>query len=127
MATNPFVFIESVSSSKRHLMTDEEEERAYVPFLTNRNLSYFPDTIGDANRMNQLGHVPKRLQYDYYFYALRPRKRFAGKWAKPAKSVDLEAIRERYQCNYSRANEMLSLLTPQQLEAIHAALEKGGK
>ena len=77
--------------------------------------------------MNQLGQLPKRLQYDYYFHALRSRKRFTGKWSKPAKSVDVEAIRERFNCNYKRACEMYELMNADQLEALHESLEKGGK
>jgi len=129
--SNPFTYIESLSSSKRHLLRDTENnelaERSYVAFLTNRNFSLFPDTLGDANTMNRLGHLPNRLQYDYYFYSLRPRKRFSGKWAKTIENTDLNAIMERFQCGYRRAVEIMQLLTPEELKLVHLALEKGGK
>lgn len=128
---NPFTYIESLSSSKRHLLrntdNDEAAEKSYVAFLTNRNFSFFPDTLGDANIMNRLWQLPGRLQYDYYFHSLRPRKRFTGKWAKTIKNTDIEAVMECFQYGYRRAVETLRILTPSQLKDVHAALGKGGK
>lgn len=129
--TNPFTYIESLSSSKRHLLrgteNDELAERSYASFLTNRNFSLFSDALGDANTMNRLSHLPNRLQYDYYFFNLRSRKRFSGKWAKPIQNNDLDAVLERFQCGHRKALEILRILTPEELKSVHVAVEKGGK
>ena len=128
---NPFIYIESISSSKHHIMKGTENdilaEKGYLPFLTNRNLSYFPDTLGDANVMNRLGQLDNRMQYDYYFHTLRPRRRFSGKWGKAVKTTDLDAICERFNCSYRKAMDILPILSPAEFQRIHAALEKGGK
>ena len=55
--TNPFDFVNSINFNKHDLMTgtenDELAEKSYVPFLTNRSLSYFTDTILYANNWCQ--------------------------------------------------------------------------
>ena len=63
---NPFDFINSVSHNKKDLITDSENpefaEKLYQPFLVNRGLSYFPDTILYANEMNQRFEAPNGWQ-----------------------------------------------------------------
>ena len=42
----PFDFVNSINVSKDNLIEkDPNCEKDYVPFLTNRALSYFPDTV----------------------------------------------------------------------------------
>lgn len=129
--TNPFTYIESITSSKRHMMkvteNDELAEKGYLPFITNRNLSYFPDTLGDANIINRFSHLSNRMQYDYYFYSLRPKRRFSGKWGKVNKTDDIAAICERFKCSYKKALEILLILSPSELQNVYSAIEKGGK
>ena len=62
---SPFDFVNSINYSKKNLMVDEQSEEEYIPFLTNRALSYFPDTILYAQEMNINGHIDKKLQYNY--------------------------------------------------------------
>ena len=65
--TNPFDYINAINVSKKNLMrgsnNDTIAEKEYSPFLTNRALSYFSDTIGYANEMNQRHHVNHLLQF----------------------------------------------------------------
>lgn len=128
---NPFTYVESVTNSKHHMMkgteNDDLAEKGYLPFITNRNLSYFPDTLGDANIMNRLSQLPNRMQYDYYFHSLRPKRRFSGKWGKAAKTDDIDAICECFKCSYKKALEILLILSQDELQQVHLALEKGGK
>jgi hypothetical protein len=42
-------------------MKDDIDEKAYNPFLVNRTLSYFQDTIAYANIMNQYNQTKKKI------------------------------------------------------------------
>ena len=65
----PFDFVNSINITKKNLMrgsyNDELSEKAYIPFLTNRSLSYFTDTLLYANEMNRYSTLDNKLQYEY--------------------------------------------------------------
>jgi len=126
---NPFDFVNSINHSKKDLMTgtenDELVEKSYAPFLVNRSLSYFTDTILYANEINQYHNIDNKLQFHYLLNSIRPQKRFA-KWAKKQDSGDLEAVKEYYGYNNEKALQALSLLSTVQIEEIKNQLEKGG-
>jgi uncharacterized protein YccT (UPF0319 family) len=121
---NPFDFVNSINNGK-YVMDDDAKEQAYVPFLVNRALSYFPDTIVAANRANMMHDADNKLQYDYLINTIKPRKRFS-KWAKKHEDRDIDFVMEHYNYNYENAVTALSLLTKQQLETIKNKYNKGG-
>lgn len=127
--TKPFDYVTSVSYSKKDLMSgtenDELAEAGYVPFLTNRSLSNFPDTVLYAQEMNMNSHLDNKLQYSYFLNSIRPSKRFS-KWAKKEVNSDLDAVREYYGYSYDKAKTALQILTPDQIRTIKEKLEKGG-
>jgi len=104
---------------------DELAEKEYNAFLTNRSLSYFPDTIGYANEMNLYHFLDKKLQYDFFINIVRPRKRFS-KWSKKIENDDLNLIKEYYGYNDQKALHALSILNKNEIEIIKTKLEKGG-
>lgn len=122
---NPFDYVSAINDTKKNLIEDEATEKAYNPFLTNRALSYFPDTIIDANVMNVFNHLDRKLQFDYLINKVRRSKRFS-KWGKRKEDKDLELIQQYYGYNTRRAKEALSILSKPQLEMIKEKLEKGG-
>jgi hypothetical protein len=130
MANNPFVYVESVSYTKKNLMrgtaNDDLGEKAYNPFIVNRSLSYHQDTILYANEMNIRSHLNNKPQYEYLLNSLRKRKRYA-KWAKQSPDAFVEMIMEYYGYGRSKAEEALRILTDEQLAMIEVALDKGGK
>jgi len=120
-------FLTAINLSKKNLMEDDPlTEREYTPFVINRTLSYFQDTVLDANEMNLRPHVDNRLQNDYFLNSVRKKKRFS-RWLKPEKNEDIDAIREYYSCSYRKAHEIVKLLTGEQLSLIHKRLERGGR
>lgn len=127
--SNPFDYVSAINFTKKDLMTDtgndDLAESGYVPFLTNRALSYFPDTILYANEMNMNNHLDNKLQFHYLINSIRPKKRFS-KWAKRQEDNDIEALMEYYGYNRSKAEAAISLLSPDQLENIKKRLNKGG-
>jgi hypothetical protein len=125
-----FDYVNAINFSKKDLMTDTENdelaEAGYAPFLTNRSLSYFPDTVLYANEMNMHHHLDNKLQFHYLINSIRPKKRFS-KWAKRQEDNDLEAIKEYYGYNNAKSEAALSLLSPEQIQEIKKRLNKGGR
>jgi len=114
----PFTFIDSISWSKEDIY-DEETAVSYVPFIVNRHLSLFKDTVLYANDVNMVPNMPKYSQYLFFLNSIPKRKRFA-KWNKRVENEDIAAISMVYQCNRQRAEEISELLTPPQLTAVKA-------
>lgn len=120
----PFDFINSINNGK-DIMVDEATENAYVPFVVNRGLSYFADTIMYANALNQVVNIDNKLQYHYLINTITPRKRFS-KWAKKDDDSNIELVMNNYNYSYEKAVQALSLLTKQQLDALKNKNNKGG-
>tara|TARA_B100001939_G_C16925077_1_gene611198 strand:+ start:364 stop:771 length:408 start_codon:yes stop_codon:yes gene_type:complete len=119
-------FLTAINLSKKNIMEEDSlAEKEYPPFVINRSLSYFQDTVLYANEMNLRGHIDNRLQNDYFLNSIRKKKRFS-RWLKPEQNEDINAIKEYYCCNDVRAHEILRVLTGEQLSLIHKRLERGG-
>ena len=96
-------FLKAINLTKENLIeNDSLAEKEYVPFVINRTMSYFPDTVLYANEMNLRGHLDNRLQNDYLLNSIRKKKRFS-RWLKAEKNEDVDAIKEYYSCNYMKA------------------------
>lgn len=118
-------YLDSLNFQKNHVMSDSRDEKDYYPFMVNRCMSYFPDSILQANQMNAVWHTPKRMQYDYFFHGLRPRKRFS-KWQKTQHPRELEIIKQYFGYSTQKALDILPLLTEQDMKIIYKELNKGG-
>lgn len=121
----PFDIVADVSFKKQRLVNDELTEKQYQPFLINRALSYFSDTILYAQEMNKNIHLDNQLQFDYLFCTIRKRNRFS-KWVKKVENEDISAIQEYYGFSYQKALDALKVLNPSQVSDIKRRLEKGG-
>ena len=126
----PFDFVNSINFTKKNLMrgsdNDELSEKSYAPYLTNKSLSYFTDTLLYANEMNKLHFLDNKLQYEFFLNSIRKKKRFA-KWAKADKNDDLVMISEYYQISLSKAKEAIRILSHEQLSTIRNKMEQGIK
>jgi hypothetical protein len=124
--TSPFDFLNSINTSKKNLIAEDPGlEKDYKPFLMNRGLSYFQDTIMYANQMNICRDLDPKLQYDFLISTIRPRKRFS-KWFKKEDDSDVEAVKEYYGYSNSQAVQAISILSSDQIKIIKTSLEKGG-
>jgi hypothetical protein len=127
--SKPFDYVNSVNFSKENMMrnteNDELAEKGYDPFLTNRSLSYFDDTIGMANEMNFRHHADKILQYEFLLNTIRKRKRFS-KWIKPEKDDTVKTLQEFYGYSRRKAEEAANVLSNGQINEIKNKLEQGG-
>lgn len=102
------------------------EEKDYVPYMVNRSLSYFNDTVLLANEMNRYHHIDGKLQYHFLLNIVRKRKRFS-KWVKPETINDIEAVKEYYGYSNDKARQVLPLLSPDSLNKIKNKVQKGGR
>ena len=121
-----FEFIKSINQTKKDLIKDEPlAEKDYKPFLVNRGLSFFQDTVLQVNEMNRLHFLDNKLQFDYLLNSIRPRKRWS-KWLKPDKIDNLEVVKEYYGFGNEKAKEALEILTDADIEYIKDKFIKGG-
>ena len=123
---NPFKFTDAINYTKQDIMIDDITEKAYNPFLINRSLSYFPDTVLAANEMNRNHHIDNRLQFDFFINIIRKRKRFS-KWFKPEQISDLEIVKEYYGYSNEKARQVLTLLSTEQINELKTKVAKGGR
>jgi hypothetical protein len=129
VSTDPlFQYIKAVSQTKEYLLNTSLSEKDYLPFMVNRGLSYFPDTIMLVNQMNINCHLSKKMQQDYYYVAVRPRARYS-KWFKAdqASYTDFSVIKEYYKYNDQKTSDALRILSDDQINDIRKKLEKGGQ
>ena len=126
MSVSPFDYLNSINFTKQDIMMDDQAEKGYAPFMVNRGLSYFPDTVAFANEMNRYHHLDNRLQFDFLINITRKRKRFS-KWAKAQPESDIDAVKEYYGYSNEKARQALTLLSPEQIKIIKTKVSKGGK
>ena len=121
-------YTNSINYTKEPLLDTEDEEwtKKYPPFIVNKCLAPFPDTILLVNEINQLHHLDKKLQFDFLLNSLRTRKRYAP-WMKAKKLKNLEYVKEFYGYNNEKAKIALDILTDEQISAIKQKMIKGGK
>lgn len=122
---SPFDYLNSINYNKTDVMVDDISEKTYNSFMINRSLSYFPDTVGLANVMNQHHHVDSKLAYHFLINIIRKRKRFS-KWMKPETESDIEVVKQYYGYSNEKARQVLSLLSPEQITIIKQKVSKGG-
>ena len=121
-------YLNAINFSKERLMDSEDEqwEKKYPPFIVNKCLAPFPDTIFLVNEMNKHHHLDKKLQFDFLLNSLRTRKRYTP-WLKASKQKNLEYVKEYYGYSNEKAKAALSILNDEQIKTIMNSLDKGGK
>lgn len=121
----PFDFINAISHTKQDLMEAENWESQYKSYVINKGLSFYPDTVIQANEMNSRPHLDKRMQFSFLINIIRSKKRYS-KWLKPEKLNDLEVVQEYYGYSKEKARQVLPLLSDEQINYIKLRIKKGG-
>ena len=123
----PFEFITAINQTKEDLFVDPQASKDYSPFLVNKGLSFFHDTVVQANMMNLHPSIPKDWQFYFLLNSVTKKKRYS-KWAKADKATQsLLLVQEYYGYSSEKAKEALSILSDEQLNEIKQKLNKGGK
>ena len=120
-------WLNSINRSKLNLIDDDYgAEKEYPPFIINKCMSGFIDTVLIANEMNIHSDLPKKMQYDFFINIVRPKKRFSP-WLRKEKINSLELVKKYYHYNDEKARSALKLLSEEQLEFIKQRKKTGGK
>ena len=120
-------YLNAINHTKERLLDseDDEWEKKYPPFIINKCVYPFQDTIMLVNEINQLPHLDKKLQFDFLLNSIRSRKRFTP-WLKASKIEDLEYVKEYYGYSNDKAKQALDILTDEQIATVKQKLRKGG-
>lgn len=120
-------WLNSINQTKKNIMNeDPSSEKEYAPYIINRCLSGFVDTILYVNELNLNSHLDKKLQYDFYLNSIRTKKRFSP-WMRKEEIKDLELVKSYYGYSNEKAKQALNILNKEQLKHIKLQLDTGGK
>lgn len=123
-----FDFLNTINDTKKNLMNiDPGCERIYVPFVINKSLSYFPETLFESNMMNFYNNLSKKMQYDYYLLKLSKKKRFC-KWHKDKTTniEEIQIIKAYYGYSDKKAIEASKILSKNEIETLKKLLNTDG-
>ena len=121
-------YLKSLNETKDHLLDSDDPmwEKKYSPYIINKCLAPFNDTIMLVNEMNMRHHLDSKLQYDFLLNTIRSKKRYAP-WVKASKLKDLEYVKEYYGYSNEKAKAALKILDDEQINTIKSSLNKGGR
>lgn len=122
MATNkitPFTFINSITYDKKDLIKDDPDVlKSYSAYVVNRGLSYFIDTVLQANEMNIANHIDPDMQYYYLMNSISKKKRFS-KWNKNSDEI-LDLIQKEFGVRREIAKQYKKILSTDQIQLIRS-------
>ena len=125
---SPFDFINAINLTKKDLLTEDRVAiKDYTPYLVNRGLSYFPDTILYANEMNVNTGIPNDWQFYFFLNSIPKKKRFSKWFKKDSDTESFNLVKEYFKYSDEKTKEALTILTDTQLAMIKEKLYKGGK
>lgn len=123
----PFDFLNAINENKKDLFQDPQAEKDYSPFMINRGLSFFPDTVLYVNEMNKSAQIPAKWQFDFLKNSIPKKKRFSKWHKKDATTEQLKLVMKHYKYSEKRALEVLSILSTKQVAEIQAQYDHGGR
>ena len=117
-----------MNETKENLMESDDPmwEKKYSPFIINKCLAPFNDTIMLVTEMNMRHHLDSKLQYDFLLNTIRSKKRYAP-WVKADKLKNLQIVKEYYGYSNEKAKQALSILNDDQITTIKNSLNKSGR
>ena len=121
-------YLKAINKTKEKLMDTHDAmwEKRYAPFIVNKWLAPFPDTVHLVNEMNMSHHLDSKLQFDFLLNSLRSRDRYTP-WLKAKKIKNIEYVKEYYGYSNEKAKAALDVLNDEQIKTIKDSLSKGGK
>ena len=126
---NPFDYVNDINFNKTNIIKNSDNpelaEKLYTPYLVNKALSQFSDTVRIANEMNIHHQLDKKLQFDFLINIIRKKKRFT-KWAKKIDDENIELVMLHYGYSYEKAKQVLPLLSDDQIITIKKKRFEGG-
>jgi len=120
-------YLNAINYTKESLLDTEDEsvEKEYTPFVVNRCLSYFIDTVLYVNEMNRLPHTDKKMQFEYLLTSIRKNKRYS-KWLKRESEENLDLVKQFYGYSDTKAREILDIITDDDIIWMKQMIDTGG-
>lgn len=125
--STPFDFINAITQTKENLFVDPQSVKDYNPFMVNRGLSNFSDTILYANQMNINYDIPVEWQFQFLINTITKKKRFSKWHKKETNSKYFNVVKEYFHYSDEKTKQALDILSDEQLLIIEQKLYKGGK
>ena len=120
-------WLNSINFNKDNLIDEDPDmEKQYPSYIVNRCLSGHIDSILFANEMNMRPNLSKKLQYDFFLNSLRKRKRYSP-WIRKEQLENLDLVKSYYGYSNAKAEQILKILTKEQLNFIKSKLDIGGR
>jgi hypothetical protein len=118
--------IPSILQTKKSVIHDDIDAKAYAPYIVNRALSYHLDCVPFVNEMNMYPGIDKDMQYQYYLNSIRSMKRKFQPWQKSSKVENIECVKTFFGYSDNKAKEALLILSDEQIAEIKIITDKGG-
>ncbi len=128
-AVKNFDWLNNILKSHDDLMVDADAIKSYDPRLMNRWLAQNKDCVAVAALASKLNIVDKRMHYDFVRLAVRKRNRYT-KWVKKSpepKTSFVKVVMEYHNVGKVEAEELISLLTDDQLNELASRVDIGGR
>ena len=122
MSSSPFDWINSICNDTNNAVVEGKlDPKEYVPFIVNRGLSLYEDTIAYAQQMNLRPDIPAEAQY-HFLHGLVPKRRRFSKWPKLSISkLDKElydVLQDKYRYSLEKCIEISRLLSEDQKKVL---------
>jgi len=79
-----------------------------------------------ANEMNRLCGIQKKMHYYFLLNSIRKRKRFS-KWLKDEKPEDFDIIKKYFGYSDRKTREVVHLISTEDIESMKKEMFTGGK
>ena len=104
----------------------------YPPYMVNKGLSYYQDTILIANEMNKNPHLHNKMQFDFMYSEISKSRNRYESWIKPEKEELILSIQECYSVSRAVAREMFETInvmndSEELINNINERIYRGGK
>lgn len=123
---SPLTTILNSINKKTELLSEDYIEEHYAPFLVNKILAGFRDTIAYASQADKMSNMTKMMQYEFYYYGVRKRSRFSP-WTKNTIDPDIEVLMEYYNFSQFKAMEAYRCISPNNMKIIRDIMMQGGR
>ena len=120
-------YLNAINFTKKDLMKSEDDlwKKKYPPFIVNKMLSAFSDTIMLVNEMNRNHFIDKDMQFQFLLNSIRTKKRYSP-FLRASKLKEIECVKEYYGYSNDKAKSALDILTKDEINLIKEKLYKGG-
>jgi hypothetical protein len=128
VSVNPYSFVNAINDNRDIIRNDPRPDfmvQYYNPFLTNKTLSWYMDTVLFANEMNKYPTLDKDMQFAYLLNTIRKKRRYSKK-INIEEDENLELICNYYNVNKRVGIEYLQIMSSEDIDGIKNRLYKGG-